>query len=736
MASFAKKFVEKYNDWSQKASAFIRLGSTRSGFRKTASVIWAFLFGLILSFLFIWMNSGQDPFSVIGSLAQSVGNSQKDQAKFLTFFVIFGFIGLASAVGFKSGLFNIGISGQMMIASTVIFPILIATDTSVVTGGLLVPFLFMSMIAGAVLASIAGALKAYLNIHEVISTIMLNWIVAKLNSFLLGTSVHLYSEDKINKYLEISHNGGINPNAFTLLDSSGNVSDVVPYIYGISFTVIFILLGIGLFFMYRSTNIGYKLKMLGLSKTNGQYIGINEKLSTVLVMALSGALAGLGGFFYFVFTDNLADTLGAGSRSPLAIGFEGIAIALIALNSSLGTILVAAFYGALYFVQPSLQGVGVSKEDFPFITSLILYLVALSQLFIEFKPVHSVTKWISNISSRLWVLNLKRYFLIRYRLLLIKCYNMKKAKINATINDQNKDKKIAQYHTSKQKTYIKVASIDAKIEHYNELIKLATVLQQQKADLHYNNLVLARLSKKLTKIVNQNTKNIAYNEKLAQKTSAQQNSNQELALREIKSEAEIKELQNLITELKARLADKKGLYQEILADYKTNKVPAAQKAYQADVAKIKNLVLTFDDAQFKVEATSKAQRIRQAKQEFKKVQNEYLLKISSNTKLVEKQQKAMKKGVQLDRKVESLTNREIIDVFEKVTLERKSFNQYVNSLDGNQVREIKMQYRANKLKEKKEFKEFSRTNYSFIKENYLREVYSKHSNARKVEVCL
>ncbi|SYV92538.1 ABC-type uncharacterized transport system, permease component, partial [Mycoplasmopsis synoviae] len=139
--------------------------------------------------------------------------------------------------------------------------------------------------------------------------------------------------------------------------------------------------------MLSKTMLGYKIKVLGLNKTNAKYIGLNEKFLSILVFGFSGSLCAIGGFFYIVINQNSINSL---SNGPIAIAFESIAIALLALNAPLGVIFTSLFYSMLYTSAPVLQlQNGIQKVNVEFqtlITGLVLFMSALSVMFYKFKP--------------------------------------------------------------------------------------------------------------------------------------------------------------------------------------------------------------------------------------------------------------------------------------------------------------------------------------------------------------
>lgn len=667
---------DKYNAWSQKLSEFIRLDRNKSAFRKTMSSVWALIFGVLIALIFIAIMKSENPFLLFSKFGETF-QGKRDIAAFLTFFIIFGFAGVSSAIGFKSGLFNIGISGQMMFASTIVFSMFIALGIKNITVGYLILSLLISILAGAFLAGIAGILKAYLNVHEVISTIMLNWVVAKLNRVIFSTNNNLFfSQEKVKTFLDSKFGYGTETGVFTIVNSQGaNTFNDTQYIFGIIFTVIFLVLAIGLFFMYKSTTIGYKLKMLGLSKTNGQYIGVNEKMSVVYVMIISGAFAGVAGFFYYFFNQNIKIT---DTSSPLALGFVSIAISLLALNSSIGVIFTAIFYALLYKVQPALQGypLYITADEMQVITSIILYLAAIAQLFMEFKPFGFLFKTSLNFSSRVYWLHLKRYFLKRKYLNAIKQYALKKEKLNQNSALVNKEQTLSSYHKLKDEYYYKIEKLNKRITLLDRNIQAIETIQKYKADLFFETLVLRRISKTYKKDTN---------------------------------------LNQTLNDLKIKKEKNKKTYQALLKNYKEVESKVFESVYVNEIKTLESLTLTYDDSQFRFSEISKKDEIKKLNKEFKQMQNKFL----------EESNKAQKAS----------NNSEILNIFGNISNIKKDHFVKLQALNADNRKNIKMQYKADLIDVKKEFKTRAHENYQFIKKHYFTELLSSKAESKGVVIC-
>jgi simple sugar transport system permease protein len=246
------------------------------------------------------------------------------------------FTGLAVAFAFRCGMFNIGGQGQYMVGA--IAGVWVGTslpDLPSVVHVLLA--LVVGTLAGAMLAGIAGILKATVGAHEVIVTIMLNWIVYWFGSYLFG----------IDGPLQNTFPGGeSNPVSDDVVESArldvwwGN-----PVLQGLHIGF-FIAIGalVAYWMVLNRTTLGYEVRAVGHNPDAARYGGISVPRSYFLAMAISGAFAGLGG---------VVDILGWQFRLAVndvqisTIGFIGIAVALLGRNTAIGVGLAALLFGAL-----------------------------------------------------------------------------------------------------------------------------------------------------------------------------------------------------------------------------------------------------------------------------------------------------------------------------------------------------------------------------------------------------
>ena len=244
--------------------------------------------------------------------------------------------GLAVAFAFRCGLFNIGGQGQYMIGAIV--GVWIGSSLSGLPGiAHIVLALVVGSLAGGLLAGIAGLLKATVGAHEVIVTIMLNYVVFWLGTYLLGPGGPLHNSIPSQESVPVSNDV---VESARLLVFWGN-----PVLQGLH---IGFFIALGALVVYwvtlNRTALGYEVKAVGFNPEAARYGGINVPRNYFLAMAISGVFAGLAG---------VVDVLGWQFRIAVndvqssTIGFIGIAVALLGRNTAIGVGLSALLFGAL-----------------------------------------------------------------------------------------------------------------------------------------------------------------------------------------------------------------------------------------------------------------------------------------------------------------------------------------------------------------------------------------------------
>lgn len=288
--------------------------------------------------------------------------------------------GLSVALAFNTGLFNIGAPGQYLFgtAATLILALSIPTTTIPAFVVWIIAFVG-GILAGALWGCIPGFFKAFLNVNEVITCIMTNWIAANIVTMLFdknsGPFNHLLdpSGTKNNMFLyKTTHNGVYTPKLG--LDKLFPGSQVNGGI------IVAIIIAIVVYIILNKTTFGYQLKACGRNKEASKYAGINEKRNIVLSMAISGGLAAAGASLYYLsgHTEFAWETY----QTLPAMGFNGISVALLATNNPIGVIFSASFISMLDVNGLQLKNLTTYNEHITSImTAMIVYFSAFSLLF-------------------------------------------------------------------------------------------------------------------------------------------------------------------------------------------------------------------------------------------------------------------------------------------------------------------------------------------------------------------
>ena len=294
----------------------------------------------------ILATTGADP---ADTFKQMYDYSQKPrtQVLILNSATTYYFAAVAVAVGFRMNLFNIGVDGQYRLAAML---------AAVVGGAISLPaplhalvIIVVGVLVGGMWAGIAGLLKVYRGVSEVISTIMLNAIASATISYLL-------KPNRLAVQTQGSNNIGTKPIA-----ESGQVPGLalVPQaqtkVFGM--IVVAVLVGIGFWFLINRTRFGFDLRATGRSEPAAVASGVDVKKMVLASMLISGAVAGLVGM-----PQLLGSSYSYALDFPAGLGFTGIAIALLGRNHPVGIAIGALLWGFLDNSSQILDLAGVPKE--------------------------------------------------------------------------------------------------------------------------------------------------------------------------------------------------------------------------------------------------------------------------------------------------------------------------------------------------------------------------------------
>ncbi|MCU9612043.1 ABC transporter permease [Caldibacillus lycopersici] len=274
--------------------------------------------------------------------------------------------GLAVAFAFKTGLFNIGVEGQLIVgwfaAAYVGFsfelPMYLHIPLAILAAGL----------AGGLWAFVPGILKARLGVNEVVVTIMMNYIALHITNALIRAIAGKDTSERIHETASLRN---------TFFEE---ITDYSRLHNGIFLALIAVVV---IWFILEKTTLGFELKAVGFNQDASKYAGMNVKKNIVISMVISGFLAGLAGATEALGTFEYVSTKGG----MTGIGFDGIAVAILGANNPLGVIFGATLFGALKYGSLNMPNeAGIPEEMVSIIIAIIIFFVAcgfIFQLFLD-----------------------------------------------------------------------------------------------------------------------------------------------------------------------------------------------------------------------------------------------------------------------------------------------------------------------------------------------------------------
>ena len=326
----------------------------------TASLICIIL-GLLIAFIVLLLINPQ---GALGSIINIIKNFFwfKNPTSRLKYFgetlvktVPLLMCALAVLFSYKVGLFNIGTPGQY--CAGIVAALYAALKWQLGW----IPCMFLAMLAGALLASIVGVLKAYLNVNEVISGIMLNWICLYFTNSTLTAVKNPSSKDTLS--LASTNKSALLPTlGLDQLFKDKYVTIAIP---------IAILIAVAIMIILDKTKFGYELKATGINKNAAKYCGMMEKSNIIITLVISGALAGLGAAFYYL-TD--FEQWAVTSSTVPAMGFNGIAATFLGGLNPIGTIFSSYFITHITAGGAFVDLTKYSSQITDLISALIIYL--------------------------------------------------------------------------------------------------------------------------------------------------------------------------------------------------------------------------------------------------------------------------------------------------------------------------------------------------------------------------
>lgn len=269
--------------------------------------------------------------------------------------------GLSVAFAFRTGLFNIGAAGQMLCGGLCATAIGLTVDLP--RPLLLLAMIVAGFIGGALCAAIPGILKARFNVHEVVSTIMMNWIAY----WVVYYTIPAYFKGAFleTESAKLSAEASLQAPWLTDMFQGSFIN------YGILIAIIAVIV-VG--FILNKTVLGYELKAVGFNRHAAEYAGMPVKRNIVTSMMIAGGLAGLAGVAQYA--GNVANMQIGVTPSQ---GFDGIAVALLGANTPIGVLFAALFFGLLYTGKGFMSAMtSIPPEIADTIMATIIYFAATS----------------------------------------------------------------------------------------------------------------------------------------------------------------------------------------------------------------------------------------------------------------------------------------------------------------------------------------------------------------------
>ena len=280
--------------------------------------------------------------------------------------------GLSVAVAFKTGLFNIGAPGQYLMGTMASLMLALSIPSDVIHPVIIWFIAFLGgMAAGALWGCIPGLVKAYLNINEVLASIMTNWIAANVVTW-------AFENSNFRNMVENTKSGYVYKTTYNGVETAKlGLDKIFPGSQVNGGIVVAVLIAILMYIVINKTTLGYQLKACGSNRHAARYAGIKDKRNIVLSMAIAGALAGGGAALYYL--SGNTEFYWSTYQSLPATGFNGIPVALLAANSPLGVIFTGIFMSMLDIAGQQLTSLTPYNEYLTdVIIAVIVYLSAFS----------------------------------------------------------------------------------------------------------------------------------------------------------------------------------------------------------------------------------------------------------------------------------------------------------------------------------------------------------------------
>ncbi|MCP8616462.1 ABC transporter permease [Salirhabdus salicampi] len=320
------------------------------------SVFLGLLFGSIIMII-----NGYNPISGFGALLSGAFGDIYFIGETIRGITPLILSGLAVAFAFRTGLFNIGVEGQVIVGWLASVWVGIAFDLPMI---LHLPLAIVAAaLAGACWGFIPGFLKARLHVHEVIVTIMLNYTAL----YIANSMIRNVLTDKRDRTERISESASLRNEWLEVYTGYSTIH------LGI---IIALMMAFIMWFILNRTAQGYELRSVGYNPHASNYAGMSVRRNIILSMVISGAFAGIAGAMEGLGTFQNMFVMSGFTN----IGFDGIAVALLGGNTAIGVVLAASLFGALGVGGLNMPRAGIPTELVDIIIALIIFFVASSYI--------------------------------------------------------------------------------------------------------------------------------------------------------------------------------------------------------------------------------------------------------------------------------------------------------------------------------------------------------------------
>ncbi|MCA9895456.1 MAG: ABC transporter permease [Anaerolineae bacterium] len=322
-----------------------------------------------------------DPFLAFSEMLGGAFGTENAFAETLVKAVPIMFVGIGITIAFRGGVINIGGEGQMIAGALMGTAVTLALGESV--GWLVIPAaLVAAFIGGGLYGAIAGFLKAYFDVNEILSTIMLNQVAVQLMNYLLNGPMLDPESAGVNHIPKTARIAEIAELPRLVLGFGDNaLFDRTRLHWGL---IIAIILAVLSYILLWRTVVGFRIRAVGYNERASRYAGFRVKQQIVLSMFLSGGMAGVGGAVQVLGLQYRLQTDGSPAGFTGSAGFNGIVAALFGGLNPLGAVPASVLFGGLLVGAQKMQReLGVPAAMITAINGIIVIFVVSSQIFIQ-----------------------------------------------------------------------------------------------------------------------------------------------------------------------------------------------------------------------------------------------------------------------------------------------------------------------------------------------------------------